>query len=521
MEGTERFKERTGLMTAPVCIAPEEIEDGRIPICVWNISAKPIRVYREQSAATVEELPAKVIPQTATTREYDPVPEVQIGKQLNDSEVTRVKNLLRENADVFDYPGNEGYTTTETYTIPTGDAEPITCPPRRHNLSLTEKINEAVEKHLKAGHIKPSRSSWAFPIVPVMKPDMTVRLCVDYKPLNNVTQSDAFPTGNINEVLDNIVGAQYFSVIDLAQGYLQVPLAEKDQAKIAFRSPTGFWEWTRMCYGLKGSPATFARLMRNVVNQNPPERLALYMDDLCVVSKTFDDHVRNLQQVFDALRQHGLRIKAKKCALVMREVKFLGHRVTKDGVQPAKEKVEATRSWPAPVSVKEVQKFLGVTGCYRKFIKNFSEQARPLTKLLEKNATFIWNKEQEDAFTFLKNCLTTAPVLAHPKPNVEFVVTTDAKSTNHKPLLKMLEVKDPFGRRATMLRDISEFEPQLEFIKGCDNVVADAMSRLGITPLENHNDEAALTLGMVKSDRIEYRWITWRTSNWHKPPTQH
>ena len=133
VEGTERFKERTGLMTAPVCIAPEEIEDGRIPICVWNISAKPIRVYREQSAATVEELPAKVIPQTATTREYDPVPEVQIGKQLSDSEVTRVKNLLRENADVFDYPGNEGYTTTKTHTVPTGDAEPITCPPRHED----------------------------------------------------------------------------------------------------------------------------------------------------------------------------------------------------------------------------------------------------------------------------------------------------------------------------------------------------------------------------------------------------
>lgn len=362
-----------------------------------------------------------------------------------------------------------------------------------------------------------------------------------------------------------MVGAQYFSVIDLAQGYLQVPLAEKDQAKTAFRSPTGFWEWTRMCYGLKGSPATFARLMRKVVNQIPPERLALYMDDLCIVSETFDDHLRNLQQVFDALRQHGLRIKAKKCALGMREVKFLGHRVTKDGVQPAREKVEAISLWPAPVSVKEVQKFVGVTGWYRKFIKNFSEQARPLTKLLEKNATFIWNKEQEDAFTFLKNCLTTAPVLAHPKPNVEFVVTTDASSvglggelaqpdeagdlhpvayysrcltkrersyptydrevlairdtlkhyryyllgskfrlrTDHKPLLKMLEVKDPFGRRATMLRDISEFEPQLEFIKGCDNVVADALSRLGITPLQNHNIDDALTLGVVKSDRVK------------------
>ena len=126
---------------------------------------------------------------------------------------------------------------------------------------MTEKINDAVEKHLKAGHIKPSRSHWAFPIVPVMKPGKTVRLCVDYKPLNNVTQLDAFPTGNINKVLDNMVGAQYFSVIDLVQGYLQVA-----QAKTAFRSPTGFWEWARMYYGFNGSPATFAKLMRKVVN---------------------------------------------------------------------------------------------------------------------------------------------------------------------------------------------------------------------------------------------------------------
>ena len=166
-------------MTARVCIAPKEIEDGKIPICVWNVSDKPIRVYREQSAAIAEEIRAQVIEQGDTTSkpvEYDPVSEVQIVNELNSDERKRINELLRNNKDVFDYPGNEGFTTTKTHTIPTGNTEPIICPSRRHNFGLTEKINEAVEKHLKAGHIKPSRSPWAFPIVPVLKPDKTVRL---------------------------------------------------------------------------------------------------------------------------------------------------------------------------------------------------------------------------------------------------------------------------------------------------------------------------------------------------------
>ena len=178
------------------------------------------------------------------------------------------------------------------------------CRPRRHNLGFTQKINEAVEKHVEAGHLTPSNSPWAFPIVPVPKPDKTVRLCVDYRPLNKTTRNDPFPTGNLQEVLDNLAGANYFSVIDLAQGYLQVPLAEKDRPKTAFRSPTGFWEWTRRPYGLKGSPATFSRLMHKVLGHIPPSRLALYMDDICIITKTFEEHLVNLQEVFDAINVH-------------------------------------------------------------------------------------------------------------------------------------------------------------------------------------------------------------------------
>ena len=141
--------------------------------------------------------------------------------------------------------------------------------------------------------------------MPVLK---TVRLCVDYRPLNKITRNDPFPTGNL-QVLDNLASANYFSVIDLAQGYLQIPLAEKDRPKTAFRSPSGFWEWTRMPYGLKGSPATFSRLMHKVLG------LGLYIDDICIISKTFEEHLVNLQDVFDAINMHGLKIKAKNAYL--------------------------------------------------------------------------------------------------------------------------------------------------------------------------------------------------------------
>ncbi len=132
-------------------------------------------------------------------------------------------------------------------------------------------------------------------------------------------------------------------MIDLAQGYLQVPLAEKDRPKTAFRSPTGFWGWNRMPYGL--SPATFSRLMHKVLGHIPPSRLA-YMDDICIISKTFEEHLANIQEVFDAISAHGLKIKAKKCLLAMKEVTFLGHKLNRYGVKPAEQKVQAVTNWP-------------------------------------------------------------------------------------------------------------------------------------------------------------------------------
>ena len=193
----------------------------------------------------------------------------------------------------------------------------------------------------------------------------------------------------MNEVLDQLVGAQYFSCIDLAHGYLQVPLAKEDQPKTAFRSLNGLWEWTRMCYGLKGAVPTFCRLMRKIFNHIPSRRLALYMDDLCVISKTFSKHLENLQETFDALRKHGLSIKAVKCSFAMSKVTFLGHKITRKGVSPLHSKVAAVQKWPPPAHVRDLQRFLGTVGWYRRFIKNFSDISFPLYQMLLKGANFI------------------------------------------------------------------------------------------------------------------------------------
>ena len=296
-----------------------------------------------------------------------------------------------------------------------------------------------------------------------------------------------------------------------------------------------------MCYGLKGAVPTFCRLMHKIFNHIPSHHLALYMDDLCVISKTSSEHLENLQETFDALRKHGLRIKAVKCSFAMSEVTFLGHKITRNGLSPLHSKVEAVQKWPPPANVRDLQRFLGPVGWYRRFIKNFSDISFPLYQMLQKGANFIWSDDAHQAFEQLKLKLTEAPVLIHPDPKKNFKVETDPSKvaiggvvlqekepnqwhpiayynralskrergyppyerealairdtlvhfryyllanrfllkTDHQALLKIQEVKDPFGRRATMLRDICEFDFTIMFVRGVDNKMADALTRLG------------------------------------------
>ncbi|CAM4624510.1 unnamed protein product [Lepidochelys kempii] len=216
---------------------------------------------------------------------------------------------------------------------------------------------------LALGVIQPSASPWVSPVVLVPKKDGSVRFCVDYRKLNAITVSDAYPMPRPDELLDKLGGAQYLTTMDLTKGYWQVPLDADARLKSAFITPLGLYEFLTLLFGLKGAPATFQRLVGQLLRGMESFAVA-YIDDICVFSQTWEDHVSQVRQVLDRLQGAGLTVKAEKCKVGMAEVSYLGHRVGSGRLKPEPAKVEVIRDWPAPHTKKQVQAFIGMAGYY-------------------------------------------------------------------------------------------------------------------------------------------------------------
>lgn len=250
---------------------------------------------------------------------------------------------------------------------------------------------------------------------------------IDYRALNEVTIGDASPLPNIEEILEQLGGAKYFSTLDCVSGFHQVKMHPRDAPKTAFSVPEGHFEFTRMPFGLKKSPATFQRLMRialtGLINNF---RCLVYIDDIIVTSDTLENHVKTLKEVFRRLSLHNLKLEPKKCFFLRREVIYLGQLITEDGLKPDPIKIKCVQDFPTPTSQKEVKSFLGLAGYYRRFIPDFSKIAYPIVKLLKKNAPFDWTDLQKEVFKTLKEKLCSEPVLQYLNFNEEFTLTTDA-----------------------------------------------------------------------------------------------
>ena len=283
---------------------------------------------------------------------------------------------------------------------------------------------------LSKGFIESSDSPWASPIVLVTKKDGSTRFCIDYRRLNDVTRKDSFPLPRIDETIESLAGAEWFSTLDLASGYWQVNVAEEDRAKTAFAMRKGLFQWKVMPFGLANAPATFSRLMEMVLRGINWERCLVYLDDIIVFGRNFDQALANLVQVFERLKQAGLRLKPSKCSLFQTSVKFLGHMVSKEGVACDPEKIDCVRDWKTPKCVTEVRSFVGFASYYRRFIPYFAFIAAPLVRLTEKNAKFCWDQSCVEAFNTLKEKLIEAPVLAYPQPEGMLILDTDASNTS-------------------------------------------------------------------------------------------
>ena len=355
----------------------------------------------------------------------------QASAGMSQSNKMQVRKLLNKYSHIFSRDDSDiGKTGIIKHQINTGDARPIKQPARRVPFHMQKEVDSQIDQMLENDIIRPSTSPWASAIVLVKKKDGSRRFCIDYRRLNDVTMKDAYPLPRIDESLDQLSGAVWFSCIDLSSGYWQVEMAEEDKPKTAFATRRGLFEFNCMPFGLCNAPATFERLIEIVLAGLHWEICLVYLDDIIITAKSFDDMIINLDKVFNRIESAGLKVKARKCQLFKREVEFLGHIVNSAGVSTDPKKTECVRRWPIPNSVTEVRSFLGLCGYYRRFIKDYSEVAKPLYKLTEKGRKFEWSEATETAFNTLKEKITTSPVLAHPDFSLPFILDTDASDSS-------------------------------------------------------------------------------------------
>uniref|UniRef100_A0A803KDA6 Gypsy retrotransposon integrase-like protein 1 n=1 Tax=Xenopus tropicalis TaxID=8364 RepID=A0A803KDA6_XENTR len=366
--------------------------------------------------------------------------DVAISEQLTNEQSKQLFQLLQR----FQYQFSErpGCTNWVVHQVNTEGHAPVRTPAYRIAESVRAAMKKEVEEMLALGVIVPSQSPWASPVVLVPKKDGSTRFCVDYRKLNQVTVTDAYPMPRVDELLDHLGNAKYLTTLDLSRGYWQIPLAPGDQEKSAFITPYGLFQFTVMPFGMKNAPATFQRVVNQLL-EGCQEFAQAYLDDIAIFSNTWEEHVQHLQRVLERIRQAGLTLKPGKCHFGMAEVQYLGHRVGSGRVMPEPAKVEVIVNWPTPTTQKQVLAFLGTAGYYRRFIPNYSAIAKPLTDLTSKRRPRVvtWTPECATAMSALKSALVNAPVLSAPDFSRGFIVHTDASTYGIGAVLSQVDEK--------------------------------------------------------------------------------
>jgi hypothetical protein len=301
-------------------------------------------------------------------------------EHLNTEERKLLVQTCLDYQDIFYLPGDKLSSTDaarHTLNVEPGTEPKNTRPYRLPETQMSE-VSKQVTKLLRDGIIEESISPWNSPILVIPKKldasgQPKFRLVVDYRKLNEKTIGNAYTLPDITEILDQLGQAKYFSCLDLAMGYHQIDMDPRDIDKTAFSTKEGHWAYNRMPFGLKTAPATFQKMMNNVLSDLTGTRCFVFLDDIVIYANSLVDHDRKLRDVFKRLRKYNLKLQPDKCEFLRKEVTFLGHKISERGVEPDTCKVDAVKNFPTPKTVKELKRFLGLIGYYRKFIPQFSK----------------------------------------------------------------------------------------------------------------------------------------------------
>lgn len=311
-----------------------------------------------------------------------------------------------------------GLAQNITHTIELETDKPVRIPVRRFHGPLAQEIEKECADLLESGIIQYSKSPYSAPVVPVRKPDGSLRLCIDYRKLNNVTKGDSFPLPNLIDMIYNMHGNSLFTTIDLIKGYYQIGMDADSIEKTAFSTPFGQYEYTKMPFGVKNGPATFQRGMMIALAGLPWNKVMVYLDDIIILGKNFEDHLDTLEKVLIALGSNGYKLKPKKTRICRTEVEFLGHRISEKGIQPLEKNLRGALEFPVPTTVKQLRQFLGMVNFYRRHIPNCSQIAQPLSSQTG-GKTVTWTEGCQNAFTQLKEALVNPTLLGFPNYSPE------------------------------------------------------------------------------------------------------
>ena len=532
----------SGLMAIPSFL---DIQSGRVQLPVLNctdevVTLSPRTVLGEAVFAEphvevdfVGATVGAVQAEETSVKSADRV-DLSLFKFLDDLPPERrvsIEKLIRENADAFAWSELDlGFTDMVKHRIILDTDVPISQPSRRIPPQVLSDVKEHLEQLLAKEIIRPSSSPYASPIVVVRKKNGEIRLCCDFRPINLRTRRDSFPLPRIEESLDALGGATVFSTLDLASGYHQVAMEEDDIPKTAFTCPFGLFEWLRMPFGLCNAPSTFQRLMQKAMSGFLFEILLVYIDDLLVYSKDWDTHLEDLQKVLTRLKEIGVKLKPSKCQMGQPEVAFLGHRVSAEGIATDPDKLRDVEAFPPPKTLKNVRQFLGLTGYYRRFVKDYARIAKPLHELIPKvhkehpndphkgekhQLKTLWTDECLQAFRELKNCLLTPPVLRYADYTRVFHLHIDAANTG---LGAILCQKDDEGKEhpiAYASRKVRPAEMQPNYSSFKIELLAMRWAicykfrcyLLGSTFIVYTDNNALHHLNSVKMGAVEQRWV--------------
>lgn len=482
-------------------------------------------------------------------------------QDLSEEEKHELESLLRTHHDIFAKDNlSFGKCPWMQFTIDTGNHPPIKQRARPVPIHYRQAVKEQFLKYLECGAVVPSNSAWASPILCVLKKTGEIRVCIDYRRLNSITRIPATPIPRTQDLLEKLAGNKWYVHTDVAWGYHNVEIHPDDRCKTAVILPDDLglpsrqFEFTRLSFGLSAAPGQFQaitdKLIRPPLQPNEDndlgEAVGVYLDDVCIAGDEFKTMIQRIKALFNRLRAAGMLLKAKKCFFFQKELKFLGHKISKEGIGQDEEKVEQILHWPKPENVTELRSFLGLTTYYSKFLRNMAEVASPLYRLLHQDVSFVWARRCQEAFEKLKEMITTAPILGVPDLSQgSFIVDCDASQnsigavlsqiqhgserplhfwsqtlnkaqknycTTHKELLAMVEsvlrfhqylagapfiirtdhsslqwlksFKNPTGKLSRWIEKLASYQFQIIYRRGQDQGNADAMSRRPSRPCD-------------------------------------